>query len=212
MQTLNELVTSLQDLLGITGTLTASDRNRLDRIVNLGKDRVVAHAKWDFLETSTNQLFTSGTRLYNPNVAMKAIISLEDQNGSGVRKTERDTYDRFFRNSTATATNPEAYTLQGVSTNGTIEFQVWPTPSSNSTGRVRYRPRVADLTSANGTLAYDFIPMGLYAAILAAAKVELYKQEKDDGLSAKSEQEFKDAVADYIGMTVSPVIREGAEQ
>ena len=210
--TVSEMITSVADLLGLSGSLTSTDAARLARCVNLGKDRVVGAAKWHWLETVTTQLFTSGTRTYTPPVLMNSITALEDASGNRVIKVERDTYDEIFRPSTATAAAPSNYTLQGVSTTGTHAFSVWPQPSANSSGLLRYNARVPDVAVAGSAGSYEHIPTGLHMAVVAAAKAEAYKQDFNVALAQLAEAEYQDAIGGYLGKTLSPQAQDGAEK
>ena len=210
--TVSEMIVAVADLLGLSGSLTSTDAARLARLVNQGKDRVVGAAKWPWLETVTTQLFTSGTRLYTPIVLMESITAVEDSSGNRVIKVERDTYDEIFRPSTATAAAPTNYVFQGASTMGTHAIHVWPQPSANSSGLLRYIARVADVAVAGSTGSFEHIPTGLHHAVVAAAKAEFYKQDGNVQLSQASEQQYGDAMSTYLGKTVMPVARDGGEK
>ena len=210
--TVSEMIVAVADLLGLSGSLTSTDAARLARHVNQGKDRVVGATKWPWLETVTTQLFTSGTRLYTPPVLMNAITAIEDSDGNRVIKVERDTYDELFRPSTATATTPSDYALQGVSTTGTHAFHVWPQPSANSSGLLRYLARVPDVAVAGSTGSYEHIPIGLHNAVVMAAKVEFYRQDHDPALAQLAEAEFQSVLGQDLGKTVSPVAYDGGEK
>ena len=210
--TVSEMIVAVADLLGLSGSLSSTDAARLSRLVNQSKDRVVGAAKWPWLETVTTQLFTSGTRTYTPPVLMNSITAVEDSSGNRVIKVDRDTYDEIFRPSTATAAAPSNYTLQGMSTMGTHAFHVWPQPSANSSGLLRYIARVADVAVAGSTGSFEHIPTGLHHAVVAAAKAEFYKQDGNTNLSQLSEQQYADAMSTYLGKTVMPIAHDGAEK
>lgn len=210
--TVQEMVQQLVDRIGLTGTPAGTTINRLTRAVNLGKDRLVAAHKWPWLETSTSQLFTSGTRTYNLVTEAQSVVSLEQSAGFPVRKVERDTFDEIHRLSTATAAAPSVYTEQGRSSGGRIEVQVWPTPASNTTGRLRYLVTVSDIDSTGSTGSYTRIPVTHHKAIVEAALCEYYKQQGMESRAGMANQQFM-AELELLGVrTVSPVIRDGSEQ
>ena len=210
--TVSEMIVSLGDLLGLSGSLTSTDAARLARLVNLGKDRVVGAAKWPWLETVTTQLFTSGTRTYTPPVLMNSITALEDSSGNRIIRVERDTYDEIFRPSTSTATAPSNYTVQGFSTAGTAAFSVWPQPASNTSGLLRYIARVGDVAVAGSAVAYDHIPTGLHHAVVFAAEAEFFKQDNNAQMQQFAEAQYQEAMNAYLGKTVTPVAQDGGEK
>lgn len=209
--TFAEMITRLQDRLGLTSTLDSSTRNRLDRIVNDGKDRVVAAFKWHWLETSATQLFTSGTRNYQVTTACLEVISLEDFSGNAIRKVERDTYDEMHRPSTSTGV-PTVYTLQGWQASGAQSLHVWPNPSANTAGTLRYVPKIASLSSANDTLSFDYMPVTHHFAVVKAAEVEFYRQEGQSDMVQTANEELADEINRLAGGIEAPVQRSGAEQ
>ena len=210
--TVSEMILAVADLMGLSGSLTSTDATRLTRFVNLGKDRVVGTAKWAWLETSTTQLFTSGTRVYTPLVLMNSVTGIQDASGNRIIKVERDTYDELYNADTSTAPAPSNYTVKGFSTAGTHSIHVWPEPSANSSGILRYIARVPDVAVAGSTGSYDHIPTGLHHAVVVAAKGEFYKQEQNVALAQLSEAEYQDAINGYMGKTLSPLAYDGAEK
>lgn len=210
--TVQEMVQQLVDRLGLTGTVQGATVNRLTRAVNLGKDRLIAAHKWPWLETSTSQLFTSGLRTYNLATEAQSVVSLEQSGGVPVRKIDRDAYDEMHRPSTSTAAGPTVYAEQGRSTGGRIELSVWPTPSANSTGRLRYLTTVPDITSAGSAGSFERIPTNHHKAIVEAALVEYYKQQGVDQRAMMANQQFMTEL-ELLGVRVlSPVLRDGSEQ
>jgi hypothetical protein len=209
--TFAEMITRLQDRLGLTSALDSGTRNRLDRVLNDGKDRVVAAFKWHWLETSATQLFTSGTRNYQMTTACIEVISLEDFSGNAIRKVERDTYDEMHRPSTATGT-PTVYTLQGWQASGAQSLHVYPSPSANTSGTLRYIPRISSLTSANDTLSFDYMPITHHFAVVKAAEVEFYRQEGQADMAQTAEAQLQDEINRLAAGVQSPVQRSGAEQ
>ena len=210
--TFAEMVTRLQDHLGLTGTLATGTRNRLDRLVNDGKDRVVSAYKWHWLETSATQLFTSGTRAYQVTTACVEIVSLEDFSGNAIRKVERDTYDEMHRPSTSTGAAPSVYTVQGWQASGAQSIHVWPNPSGNTAGTLRYIPKIASLSSANDTLSYDYMPSTFHFAVVQAAECEYYRQEGKLDRIGIAEQVLEGELNRLSGVVEAPVQRSGAEQ
>lgn len=204
-----EMLNELTDMLGLTGAAETATQNRLYRAINRGKDRVVAAYKWPWLETSTQQLFTSGTRVYNLTTHARAVVSIHGSTGFPVRKVERDTFDELHDVSTVTAPSPSVYREQGHSNAGAIEVKVWPTPSANSTGTLRYIANVADTTGSN---SWDRVPSSHHKAILTAAEVELHRQEGKESEAAMAEARYRDEVDRLVGRTAGPVIRDGSEQ
>ena len=204
-----EMLLELTDMLGITGTLQSATEARLYRAINRGKDRLVAAYKWPWLETSTQQLFTSGTRVYNLTTHARSIVSLHGSTGFPVRKVERDTFDELHDASTSTAVSPTVYREQGHSSGGAIEVKVWPNPSANSTGTLRYIANVADTTGSN---SWDRVPSSHHKAVLAAAEVEYYRQEGMTDKATLAEAKYRDEVDRLLGRTAGPVIRDGSEQ
>ena len=204
-----EMLLELTDRLGITGTIQTATSDRLYRAINRGKDRLVAAYKWPWLETSTSQLFTSGTRTYNLTTEAKSIVSIEGSTGFPVRKVERDTYDEIHRSDTSTAGLPTVYTQQGYSSGGRIEINVWPNPSANSTGTLRYIGTVLDTTGSN---SWNFVPPTHHKAILAAAEAEYCSKYGLDGKVQMTEAKYQDEVQRILGWNVGPVARDGSEQ
>jgi hypothetical protein len=210
--TVSEMVQQLIDRLGITGTVQGATVNRLTRAVNLGKDRLVGAYKWPWLETSTQFLFTSGTRTYNLVTEAHSIISLENGTASQVRKVDRDTYDELYRPSLSTATHPSVYVQQGWSSGGRMEIHIWPSPSANNTGTLRYVTSVPDIDSASSTSSFQRIPSGHHKALVEAALAEYYAQQGLDSRWQIANQQFADEVDRLSGRVQSPVIKDGSEK
>ena len=140
--TFNAMVVALQDLLGATGETTM-----IERMVNQGKDRYVHAAKWPHLESSVDLSFTTDQRIYAAPALAQSIVGIEDADGNRLLRQERDTYDELYRASTAAATEPSMYTEEGADVDALHQFHVWPKPSANSTGKIRFLVRVPDLSS-----------------------------------------------------------------
>lgn len=210
--TFAEMITRLQDRLGLTSTLDASTRNRLDRLLNDAKDRVVGAFKWHWLETSATQLFTSGTRNYQVTTACLEVISVEDFSGNAVRRVERMTYDEMYRPSTSTGAVPLCYSVQGFQASGAQSLHVWPNPSGNTAGTLRYVPKIASLSSANDTNSFDYMPVTHHFAVMKAAEVEFYRQEGQTEMSQTANAELQDEINRLAGGIESPMQKSGAEQ
>lgn len=203
--TFNEMVVALQDHLGIAGETTM-----IERMVNQGKDRYVHAGKWDHLESSAAQLWTTGIRNYAAPALAESIVALEDASGNRLMRHERSTYDELYRPSASTAAAPSIYSEEGTDPDSIRQFQVWPEPSGNTTGTTRFLVRVPGLTSTTGT--YDHIPEAHHFAIVKAAEVEFHQREKDVSAAALAEQQFNTMIQQLSGVLVAPVFQEGSEK
>ena len=203
--TFNAMVVALQDLLGATGETTM-----IERMVNHGKDRYVHAAKWSHLESSADLSFTTNQRIYAAPDLAQSIVGIEDTNGNPLKRQERDTYDELFRPSTAAATEPSMYTEEGADVNALHQFHVWPKPSANSTGKIRFLVRVPDLTGTTGT--YDHIPEEHHFVILKGAEVEFHNQQQQENLAAVAEAQFIGMINQLAGAHVGPVLADGSEK
>ena len=203
--TFNAMVVALQDHLGITGETTL-----VERLVNQGKDRYVHAGKWPHLESSDTQFWTTDRRTYAAPVLCESIVALEDASGNRVLRQERDTYDELFRRSTAAATEPSMYTEEGADVNALHQFHVWPKPSTNSTGKIRFLVRVPDLTGTTGT--YDHIPEEHHFVILKGAEVEFHNQQQQENLAAVAEAQFIGMINQLAGAHAALVLADGSEK
>lgn len=201
----NEMVVALQDHLGATGEVTM-----IERMVNQGKDRYVHAHKWPHLESSDDQLFTTGVRAYAAPDLAESIVGIENASGITVKKQERDTYDELYRPSAATAVEPSIYVEEGADLNAIHRFHVYPGPSTDTTGTIRFMVRVPDLTSGGGT--YDHIPEGHHFAIVKAAEVEFHQQQSQDQRAALSEAQFTGMINQLAGAHVAPLLTDGSEK
>lgn len=204
--TFNEMVVAVQDHLGISGGQTTLVEQKL----NAGKDRYVHAAKWPHLESSDTQLFSTDIREYAAPVLCESIVGIEDATGNRVVRQERDTYDELYRPDTSTATEPSVYTEEGSDVDAIHQFHVWPKPSGNSSGKIRYLVRVPDLTSTVGT--YDHVPEAHHFVILKAAEVEFHKWEGQMDKAALAEQQFRDMVRQLAGELAMPIVQDGSEK
>lgn len=203
--TFNEMVVALQDHLGITAETTL-----VERFVNQGKDRYVHAAKWPHLESSVVQSWTTNDRAYAAPALCESIVALEDADGNRVIRQERDTYDELYRADTSGAAAPSVYTEEGTDEDTIHQFHVWPKPSGNTSGTVRFLVRVPDLTSTTGT--YDHIPEAHHFTILKAAEVEFHLFEGQMNKAALSEQQFTNMIRQISGTLIAPVFEEGGEK
>jgi len=172
--TFGDMLQALYDRLGLTG-----ETDLAVRLINNGKDRYETARKWPFLETSTTQLFTSGTRTYLAPSNCRHILSIEGPSGLPLdSEVERETYDALYRADTSTATVPTVYREQGTrQTDGSIYFQVWPNPSTNTSGTIRFLQHVPDLSSADTASSYYAIPSAHHFAILEFAEASFHEYE-----------------------------------
>ncbi len=203
--TFNEMVVALQDHLGATGEVTM-----IERMVNQGKDRYVHAQKWPHLESSDTQLFTTGVRTYAAPDLAQSIVGIENASGIPVKKQERDTYDELYRPSTATAVEPSMYAEEGTDVDAIHQFHVWPDPSTDTAGTIRFMVRVPDLTSGGGT--YDHIPEEHHFAVLKAAETEFHEQQGQEQKAALAEAKFTGMINQLAGAHVAPVLADGSEK
>ena len=203
--TFNAMVVALQDLLGATGETTM-----IERMVNQGKDRYVHAAKWPHLESSVDLSFTTDQRIYAAPDLAQSIVGIEDASGNRLLRQERDTYDELYRPSTAAATEPSMYTEEGADVDAIHQFHVWPKPSSDTTGKIRFLVRVPDLTGTTGT--YDHIPEEHHFVILKGAEVEFREQQEQDTLAALAEAQFIGMINQLVGAHAGPVLADGSEK
>ena len=200
--TFNEMVVALQDHLGITGETTL-----VERLINQGKDRYVHAGKWPHLESSDTQFWTTDRRAYAAPVLCESLVALEDSSGNRVLRQERDTYDELYRADASDAVEPSVYTEEGTDTDAIHQFHVWPKPSSDTEGKVRFLVRVPDLTSTTGT--FDHIPEAHHFAILKAAEIEFHEFEGQMDKAVLSEQQFIGMIRQLSGQLIAPVFEEG---
>lgn len=196
--TFGEMRQALWDRLGLTG-----EQTMIERLINSGKDRFVTAYKWPYLETSTDQLFTSGTRSYTAPTDCRHILSLHGPSGTPLDgDISREEYDLVFRGDTSTATVPTVFREQGaVSTTQRIQFHVWPNPTTNTTGSMRYLTRPADILTTGTNSVYDYIPAAHHFAIVDAAEASFAEyEERQDAPTLW--QKFYQTVATLAGVDV----------
>lgn len=199
-----EMKTALYDRLGLTGETAL-----VERLVNEGKDMYVTARKWGHLESSTTQLWTSGTRAYTAIGAVDHITALEGSTGQEVNgDIHMDTYKALYRPDTSTAKTPTVYVEEGATIGAAKNFNVWPSPSENSSGTMRFLVRVPDLATASDSSPFDHIPSNHHFVILGAAEI-LFAEYENDQQAVLLRSQWEQDITRLAGETPKEVLRDG---
>ena len=200
---------ALFDKLGITAANSDSGTvTTLFRLLNQAKDRFVNQQKWSFLESSENQLWTTNQRAYTMAATVGHIVALEQAGGTRLEETERLTYDELHRSVTDTGTAPTRFVEQGTAANSLLRVHVYPKPTTNTTGTVRYLHRVPDIANSGSTASFAHIPENHHHAIVALAEAEFAKFEDSDAVQI-IEQVGQMEASELAQSLSSPVIDDG---
>ena len=198
--TFSDIKQRVYDLLGLTGESTL-----VGRLVNEAKDELVTAAKWWWLETTTSHLFTADTRTYTLGTDVSGVIGMFTSTGEPVEFVNRVTYENLYRDSSSTAANPEVYTVEGGGSVGQPVVNVWPTPGENSTGKVRYLKRIADM--ALDTESPSQIPAEFHHAIVKGA-IAKFREWEDDPRADSARSDFEQTLAKLRGLPESDTVDE----
>lgn len=189
--TLGQALTRVLRRVGLS-TTTAGFQDKARDYINLVLSEVVPDVPWWWLDRTTTFSTSNGTRTYQPvsgNVtAWWSFVDATDERPLEI--VGPDEYDASDLDRSETGTVEKVFLAGLDTTTGYPVVELWRTPNSTNTIRVRYRADIDEWTSANDDT--DLLVLGIpriIESVLISGATAYYLEEEGDEGGAKREGE-----------------------
>lgn len=178
--TFGEIKQRVYDKLGLTGETTMVESMVNETLLE------VSSAPWRYLqETSAQTIGSDGIATTGTSVAYP--IEVYGTDGLPLDVVSQELYEDLYRGDTATtATNPLVATLDGQTSVGGHTITVWPKPTADLSGSLRYCRRVSPMST---DVDVPDLPFQFHSLLVDGALARFAAHENDDMVQI-SEQRF----------------------